>query len=73
MRTTLDIDPEALAEALEATGERSRSSVVNLALRNLIRHKRIEEFRAVVGEIGLANNLNEIDELERDEEKEHGW
>lgn len=73
MRTTIDIDPEALEDALVATGEKSRSRVVNQALRELVRQRRLAELRELAGTIEIDDNLAELKELELKEMRDLGW
>lgn len=73
MRTTVDIDPELVKEAMEAAGVNSRSRVIDDALKEYIRRRRIDEFRSTVRKINTVDNLAELDEMEKAEEKEIGW
>ena len=73
MRTTIDIDREALEDALAATGEKSRSRVVNRALRELVRQRRLTELRELAGNIEIDDNLAELKELELKEMRDLGW
>ncbi len=43
MRTTLDIDDEALAEAMKFAAGRTKTEVINEALRTFARRKRRKE------------------------------
>ena len=53
MRTTLDL-PEALVEdARAALGFKSKTDTVVLALRELVRHKRIDDLKAMMGHVRL--------------------
>ena len=72
MRTTIDIDPEALEDALAATGEKSRSRVVNRALRDLVRQRRLAELRELAGNIEIDDNLADLKELELKEMRDLG-
>ncbi len=67
MRTTLDIDPKLLAEAEEITGEGSPSKAVNLALRELVRRRKLHELRKMLGTMDLEDNWREMEEMELDE------
>jgi Arc/MetJ family transcription regulator len=48
VRTTLDIDPKLLAEALEWTGETSPGRVVNKALEELVRREKMKKLIELV-------------------------
>jgi Arc/MetJ family transcription regulator len=49
MRTTMIIPPELVEEAREMAGLKSKTETVIYALRELIRHKRLEELKSMFG------------------------
>jgi Arc/MetJ family transcription regulator len=49
MRTTMIIPPELVEEARELAGLKSKTETVIYALRELIRHKRLEELKSMFG------------------------
>ena len=53
MRTTLDLPAELLGEAQRLLGFKSKTDTVILSLRELIRRKRIDELRALLGSVTL--------------------
>ena len=53
MRTTLDLPPELLDEARRLLGFKSKTDTVVLSLRELIRRKRIDELRELLGSVTL--------------------
>ena len=53
MRTTLDLPTELLDEAQRLLGSRSKTDTVVLSLRELIRRKRIDELRSLLGSVTL--------------------
>ena len=53
MRTTLDLPTELLDEARRLLGSRSTTDTIVLALRELVRRKRIDELRALLGSVTL--------------------
>ena len=53
MRTTLDLPAELLDEAQRLLGSRSKTDTVVLSLRELIRRKRIDELRSLLGSVTL--------------------
>ena len=67
MRTTIDIDPELLAEAEKITGEMSPSKAVNAALRELVRRQKLRELRDMLGTMDWEDNWRELEELEMEE------
>ena len=57
MRTTLDL-PEALIDEARATlGGKSKTDVIIFALRDLVRRKRIEELKGLLGRVELDIDL----------------
>jgi Arc/MetJ family transcription regulator len=57
MRTTLDL-PEALVEeARSALGFKSKTDTVVLALRELVRRRRVDEIKALLGRVRLDIDL----------------
>ena len=53
MRTTLDLPGELLEEARRLLGFKSKTDTVVQSLRELIRRKRIEELRELLGAVTL--------------------
>jgi Arc/MetJ family transcription regulator len=59
MRTTLDL-PEALVEeARTALGFKSKTDTVVLALRELVRRRRLDELKSLMGKVRLDVDLAE--------------
>lgn len=53
MRTTLDIPEPLIEEARTLLGSKSNSEMVVLSLQELIRRKRIDELKAMMGNVKL--------------------
>jgi Arc/MetJ family transcription regulator len=53
MRTTLDIPEPLLEEARRLLGFKSKSATVVVALRELVRRRRIEELKSLLGAVEL--------------------
>jgi hypothetical protein len=53
MRTTLDIPEELIEEARRLLGFKSKTDTIVVSLRELIRRRRIEELKALLGQIEL--------------------
>lgn len=53
MRTTLDIPEALIEEARKLLGFKSKTDTVVLSLRELIRRKRIEELKEMLGNVRL--------------------
>lgn len=59
MRTTLDIPRELIEEARSILGFKSKTDTVILSLQELIRHRRIEELKSLMGSIELDIDLDD--------------
>jgi Arc/MetJ family transcription regulator len=57
MRTTLDIPEDLMDEARSILGFKSKTDVVVVALRELIRRKRIEELKGLAGKLELKVDM----------------
>lgn len=64
MRTTVDIARGLLEEVVRLTGEKSKSKALSKALDEYIRNKRIDELRAMLGTMELADNWYQLRHLE---------
>ena len=53
MRTTLDIPEDLLEEAREYLGFKSKTDTVIVALQELVRRKRIENLKSLLGHVQL--------------------
>jgi len=53
MRTTLDLPADLLNEARTALGFSSKTDTVILALRELVRRRRLDELKALMGRVRL--------------------
>ncbi|MDP5171832.1 MAG: type II toxin-antitoxin system VapB family antitoxin [Bacteroidia bacterium] len=51
MATTLNINPELLAEAMRLSGAKTKKEVVNMALEEFVRRKKQLEFISIFGTI----------------------
>jgi Arc/MetJ family transcription regulator len=57
MRTTLDLPDVLLEEARNALGFKSKTDTVVLALRELVRRRRLDELKALMGRVRLDIDL----------------
>ena len=73
MRTTLDLDPELVAEVERLTGVKGKSNAINAALVEYVRWKAVQELRSLAGKIELVDNWRELEELELEELREQSW
>jgi Arc/MetJ family transcription regulator len=49
MRTTLDLDPDLVRRALQETGARSKTEVIEMGLRSLLEREARKRLRALFG------------------------
>ena len=63
MRTTIDIDEALLIEAQKITGIKKKKDLVNEALREIIRRRRIERLRHSLGRMDLDLDLKKLKRL----------
>lgn len=57
MRTTLDLPEELLEEARTALGFKSKTDTVVMALRELVRRRRLDDFKTLMGRVNLQVDL----------------
>lgn len=57
MRTTLDIPEPLIEEARRLLGFKSKTDTIVLSLQELIRRKRIEELKALMGSVHLELDI----------------
>ena len=57
MRTTLDIPEELIEEARRILGFKSKTDTIVLSLKELIRHRRIEDLKDLLGSINLKYDI----------------
>ncbi len=60
MRTTLNIDDEALAAALEADPGKTKTAVINDALRDYARRRALRGLRRLAGKVGWRGDLDAL-------------
>lgn len=58
MRTTLDIPEDLIQEARRVLGFKSKTDTVIVSLRELIRRKKIEELKNLMGKVDLQIDLD---------------
>jgi Arc/MetJ family transcription regulator len=57
MRTTLDLPEALIEEARQLLGFKSKTDVVVLALQDLVRRRRIDQLKSLLGEVELDLDL----------------
>lgn len=60
MRTTLNIDDEALAEAVDASGGKTKTAVINEALRLYARRSRVRRLAELRGRVTWEGDLDAL-------------
>ena len=58
MRTTLDLDQEALEAAMEVGAGKTKTAIINEALRDYARRRRLRRLLEFEGKLGWKGNLN---------------
>jgi len=58
MRTTLDLPIELVEEARAALGFKSKTDTVVLALRELVRRRRVDDLKELLGRVDLDIDLS---------------
>ncbi|MFN3477008.1 MAG: type II toxin-antitoxin system VapB family antitoxin [Candidatus Methylomirabilales bacterium] len=75
MRTTLTLDDKLIQELMKLTGAKTKTEAIHLAISEFIRRKKLEGLKALSGKIRIAENWQELEELElkAQEERERRW
>lgn len=60
MRTNIEIDDKLMADALVATGLKTKREAVELGLKTVLKLKRQEEFRQFRGKLNWQGNLDQM-------------
>ena len=60
MRTNIIIDDQLMADALKATGLKTKREVVEMGLKTLIKLKQQEKIKAFKGKLKWEGNLEEM-------------
>jgi len=60
MRTNIEIDDQLMAEALKATGAKTKKETVELGLRALIRLKKQERIKNFRGQLEWSGDLDDM-------------
>jgi len=60
MRTTLNLDDEALASAMKTAPGKTKTDVINEALREFARRRRLQEFLKFEGKGEWEGDLDEL-------------
>jgi hypothetical protein len=69
MRTTVNLDPDLLAEILNDTGERDRGRALNKVMAEHLRRRKIEQLRALRGKLDIRDEWEKWEEEELEDMK----
>ena len=67
MRTTVEIDPALLDEAMRVSAARTKRDVIRLSLTELVRSRRIDELKAMAGTLDLDLDPEMLDKMRADD------
>jgi Arc/MetJ family transcription regulator len=65
MRTTLNLDEEALAGAMKASSGKTKTAVINEALRDYARRRAVRGFLRLEGKLHWQGDLDALRKRER--------
>lgn len=65
MRTTLNIDDEALEQAMKVAGEKTKTEVINEALREFARRRKIRELIRFRGKVAWTGDIDRLRKRKR--------
>ena len=60
MRTTLNIDDQALGEAMKVAGDQTKTDVINQALREYARRRRVRGLLRFQGKVEWEGDLDDL-------------
>lgn len=60
MRTTLNLDDDAVADALKVARGKTKTEVINEALREYARRRRLRRFLRLAGHVRWEGNLDDL-------------
>ena len=66
MRTTVDIDPDLLAEAMRLCEARTKKEAIHTSLTELVRRRHIEDLKAMAGTLDLDLDPEQLERLRAD-------
>jgi Arc/MetJ family transcription regulator len=60
MRTTLNLDDEALGEAMKTEPNKTKTDLINEALREFVRRRKIQDLLAFEGKMHWQGDLDDL-------------
>ena len=70
MRATLNIPDDLMTEIQKATGEKSKTKAITVAMKEFIKQKKIKQLLALRGKIQIEYDWEKEEELEMKAQKE---
>ena len=70
MRATLNIPDDLMTEIQKATGEKSKTKAITVAMKEFIRQKKIKQLLALRGKIQIDYDWEKEEELEMKAQRE---
>jgi len=70
MRATLNIPDDLMTEIQKATGEKSKTKAITVAMKEFIKQKKIKQLLALRGKIQIDYDWEKEEELEMKAQKE---
>ncbi len=71
MRTTINVSNELINSLLERTKSRTKTRAIEMAIREYLRQKAVEDLIALSGKIEIDPNWQNEEEAELNEYKDH--
>jgi len=63
MRTTVELDEKLLQDAMAATGAKKKRQTLELALREIVRQRRLERLRQRLGKTPLTITTEDLQQM----------
>ena len=75
MRTTMILEDRLIKELMRVTGAKTRTQAVNQAISEFLRRRKLEGLKALSGKIRIADDWQELEEVEMkaQEGRERRW
>lgn len=70
MRTTLDLDANLVKELVAATGAKTKTEAIHVAIAEFLRRRRLEGLKALSGKVRLDLDWRELEEREVKDQEE---
>jgi Arc/MetJ family transcription regulator len=64
MRTTLNLDEELVRELMQSTSARSKTEAIHMAMKELIRRKKLEKLKALSGKVRIELDMKTREKVE---------